>query len=243
MPRPSPDVPRADEAEIRSRLAAFVSYPRTGSQWLNAVMELYFDRPCLRDWRATFLDPHRIDWLWFHDHDFDLTLKHNNVLYIYRDPVDTIYSYLCYRFASSRRKSWWGRLVQRNERAVTPEKVRVLSQEYRSHLEKWLLSSQRARTTVRYEALVARGEEEFAKVCAHFGQALSTKRLQEAFAKASKESMVNVAVKKVALSEQLLRADYRKEREQFRLNYESQIKELVLSESLRPFFAPVSGAR
>ena len=30
--------------------------------------------------------------MWFHDHDLELNLNKKNVLYLYRDPVDVIYS-------------------------------------------------------------------------------------------------------------------------------------------------------
>ena len=55
--------PRIDQYPL------FISYPRTGSHWINAVMELYFDRPRLRERRTTFMDKSRTDWMWFHDHD------------------------------------------------------------------------------------------------------------------------------------------------------------------------------
>lgn len=29
-------------------MPVFISYPRSGSNWLNSIMELYFDRPRLR---------------------------------------------------------------------------------------------------------------------------------------------------------------------------------------------------
>jgi hypothetical protein len=200
-------------------------------------MELYFDRPCLRDRRATFLDRERSDWFWFHDHDLDLMLEHPDVLYIYRDPVDTIYSYLEYRFKGSRRKSWVGRLLQMRDGAITPAKVDELAGEYRRHLEKWLLPPRAARTAVRYESLVRSSMEEFSRICRYFGQPLDEKRARLAFERANKESLIEVAVKKVALSPTLATNLYAQMRREFREMYGERICHSVVTLPLRPFFA------
>jgi hypothetical protein len=222
--------------DLMAKLPGFVSYPRTGSQWLNAVMELFFARPCLREGRATFLEHCRSDWMWFHDHDFDLTLDHPNVLYIYREPVDTIYSRLNIRFKATRRASFWGKFVQRNDHPYTPEKVDELALAYRKHLEKWLVSPRRARTLVRYEALVQDGVNEFRKVCEHFGVSMDEARVKHAFASVSKEALISVAVKKVALDPSLVTGNYANERQQFRYTFGDRIVNLVITPALKPFF-------
>lgn len=223
--------------ELASRLPAFITYPRTGSQWLEAVMERYFDRPCMRERRATLIDPTRTDWLFFHDHDFQLQLQHDNVLYLYRSPVETLYSYLNYKFTRTRRKSWWGRWRQRREQAITPEKVNAMASEYRAHLEKWLLSPQRARTTVRYELLQEKPLEEFARICDHFGLPLDPERVRKTFDEASRARMVEVAVKKVALNPSLLSDDYKMGRKDFEARFGEEIKRLVITPELVPHFA------
>jgi hypothetical protein len=219
-----------------AKLPGFVSYPRTGSQWLNAVMELFFDRPCLREDRATFLGRERSDWMWFHEHDFDLIFDHPNVLYIYRDPVDTLYSYLKYEFGRTRRKSPWGRFAQRNEHPYPPEKVDAFGWAYRRHLEKWLLSPYKARTVVRYEALVGDRMNEFRKVCQHFEVPMDEARAKQVFEKASKESLMGVAVLRKALSPTLVAPDYASERQQFRHDFAQRIRNVVVTPELKPFF-------
>ena len=223
-------------AEYMARLPAFITYPRTGSQWLEAVMEKYFDRPCMRERRATLIDAKRTDWLFFHDHDTDLSLHHENALYLYRSPVETVYSYLNYRFAASRRNSWWGRWRQRGEQPITEEKVRGFSAEYRAHLEKWLLSGQRARTYVRYELLQSTPETEFPRICAHFELPFDHARMESAFREASREKMVEVAVKKKALSPALLSKDYTMGRRQFMQTYGDLVRSIVMTPELTPLF-------
>jgi hypothetical protein len=222
-----------------AKLPGFVSFPRTGSHWLNAVMELYFARPCLREGRSTFLETQRTDWMWFHDHDFDLALKHPNVLYIYRDPVDTLYSYLNYKFRASRRASYLGQLVQCRDDAYSSDKVDVAATEYRRHLEKWLLSTLKARTIVRYDLFVHDSVSEFRKICHHFETSTDEGRAKRAFASVSKESLIGVTTKQIVINRKLLTPNYANERKRFRDDFAERIYDLLLTPQLKPFFTPL----
>lgn len=223
--------------EMMARLPAFISYPRTGSQWLEAVMEHYFDRPCLRERRATLIGADRTDWLFFHDHDIDLKLTHDNVLYLYRSPSDTVYSYLIYKYKASRRKSWWGRWRQRGEEAITETKVNAMARAYRAHLEKWLLSPQRARTAVRYEMLREKPLEEFSRICDHFALPFDPERVKKTFEETSRARMVEVAVKKVALDQSLLSESYKMGRKEFETRFGAAVRQTVIAPELAPFFS------
>ena len=66
-----------------------VSFPRTGSHWLRMVMERYFGRPSLV---RVFYYPERNDFLTLHTHDLELDVQRRNVIYLYRDPVETVFS-------------------------------------------------------------------------------------------------------------------------------------------------------
>ena len=70
-----------------------VSFPRTGSHWLRMLMELYFERPTLK---LVFYYPEVTDYLAYHTHDLSLDMEHPTVLYLYRNPVDTVYSQLSF---------------------------------------------------------------------------------------------------------------------------------------------------
>jgi hypothetical protein len=206
-------------------------------------MELFFQRPVLRELHATFLQRGRTDWMWFHEHDFDLTLDHPNILYIYRDPIDTIYSYLTYDFKRTRRRSPWGRFAQRNDIPYPSQNVEFRALEYRKHLEKWLLSSRKARTVIRYERMVQDNLGEFQKVCEHFEVPMDEERAKRAFAKANKESLLGVAVRKQAMNPYLLSADYASARREFRQNFSQMISDLVITSELKPFFTTDSELR
>jgi len=70
-----------------------VSFSRTGSHWLRMIMELYFEKPALV--RAFYFKDANV-FTCHHTHDMDLDLKRKNVIYLYRNPVETVYSQLSY---------------------------------------------------------------------------------------------------------------------------------------------------
>src|SRR5664280_1077746 len=70
-----------------------VSFPRTGSHWLRMIMELYFKKPSLV---RIFYFKDAQEFTCYHRHDEELDIERRNVLYLYRNPVDTIYSQLGY---------------------------------------------------------------------------------------------------------------------------------------------------
>lgn len=74
-------------------LVHLVSFPRTGSHWLRVLLEDYSNRPLKgrsfkRHWSRNYLLTHT--------HDNELSIQSDNVIYLYRDPVPTIYSQLNY---------------------------------------------------------------------------------------------------------------------------------------------------
>jgi hypothetical protein len=153
-----------DSPEIRDRAAieAFtanpentflVSFPRTGSHWLRMLMELYFERPSLR---RVFFYPEVEDYLTLHTHDLDLTVERRRVIYLYREPVATIYSQLRYH----------------EEDTSDIARVHHWSELYGRHLDKWLAAESftTQKTLLRYDRLKADTAAEFAKVCAHVGE-------------------------------------------------------------------------
>ena len=111
------DIARFDQEEKNTYL---VSFPRTGSHWLRIIMELYYERPLLT---RTFHFPNRRDYLLLHTHDMCLQIVRNDVIYLYRHPVDTIYSQLRYY------------------QEPAHERLRILhwTQRYACHLAKWLV--------------------------------------------------------------------------------------------------------
>lgn len=154
----------AIQSFVRNENAPFlVSFPRTGSHWLRMMMELYFERPSLV---RVFFYPERIDYLTYHTHDIDLmVVDRKNVIYLYREPVATIYSQLRYHEQS---------YTDRNQ-------IEKWSELYGRHLDKWLHQEQFTthKTVLRYEKLRSDIHREFSKLCDHFGETIDEDKLSQ----------------------------------------------------------------
>src|SRR6266498_2466954 len=149
-----------------------VSFPRTGSHWLRALMELYFERPSLV---RAFYFPENKDYLTYHTHDLKLDIEHSTVLYLYRNPVDTIYSQLNYH----------------KEALDDTTRIIYWSDLYGHHLNKWLHDENftNKKTVLRYEGLKLNMPTEFAKITHHFGVELDVQKLAQVSARSTKEEI------------------------------------------------------
>ena len=187
-----------------------VSFPRTGSHWLRMIMELYFGRPLLT---RTFFNKDRTDYLLLHTHDIDLDIMRGNVVYLYRDPVDTVFSQLMYY----------------KEDITDEERVRHWAGLYGRHLAKWLHDNgfTEKLTVVKYERLRDDPAAEFKKITDHFGVEFDGTRLDEALKGATKEKLKE----KTGHDPQVvnLKADYSAKRKQFRTESEGLVWEELLS--------------
>lgn len=140
-----------------------VSFPRTGSHWLRMMMELHFDRPMLV---RSFFNFNHENYMLLHTHDMNLTERSNNVIYLYRNPVDTVYSQIKYHKQDCRDRHF----------------VTLWAQHYAVHLVHWLFNERftTKKTIITYEGLKADLESEFQKVCQHFGLPFSAEKLKSA---------------------------------------------------------------
>ena len=112
-----------------------VSYPRTGSHWLRMMLELYFGMPSYV--QSFFIkNPERC---WgFHIHNRLISDPHwsegkvdglKNVIYLHRDPCDTIFSQM--KYDDNIPYGWEGQFVSGMD-----ENVERLVVEYKQHLER-----------------------------------------------------------------------------------------------------------
>lgn len=174
-----------------------VSFPRTGSHWLRMLLELYFDRPLLT--RSFFAHANR-DYLLYHSHDMDMNLVRRDILYLYRDPVETVYSQLRYHgeeMNDARRLAYWGDL-------------------YGQHADKWLCRERHSthKTVLSYEGLLTQPETEFAAAIRHLGGHVDPERLRNCLSALGRDR-----VKERTSHDQRvvnLDKDYAKQRERFR---------------------------
>ncbi|MBD3345375.1 MAG: hypothetical protein GF401_09970 [Chitinivibrionales bacterium] len=185
-----------------------VSFPRTGSHWLRMVMELYFERPLLT--RIFFFHDKR-HFLALHTHDLELDIQRRNVLYLYRNPVDTIFSYLRYYKEDS------------TDFGVIEERAAF----YGRHLNKWLLDEDftKKKTILCFDRLRKNPETEFPKICDHFDRPFDAIRLERCIAQVSKDHVRT----KVPDDPRVIdpARDYDRRREAFRSRYGEYVRSIV----------------
>jgi len=162
-----------------------ISYPRTGSHWLRMMLELYTGRCLLH---RTFFHPDGGEPLLMHEHDRTGDMKHDpkKVLFLYRNPVDTVFSLANY---------WMVPGIEQKE----SEALRY-TEDYMIHLRKWLPVPEfvESITRIRYEELqrIKDGDvEPFLRVLAHFDWNLAVEggeqRVLEVYRQVSKATVKN----------------------------------------------------
>ena len=190
-----------------------VSFPRTGSHWLRMLMELYFDRPSLV---RVFYYPERKDYLTLHTHDMDLDVYRKNIIYLYRNPIPTIYSQMMYE----------------EDDLNDVDKIKHWADLYGRHLRKWLIEEDVSikKTVVRYENLQKDLPNEFSKIAAHFGTTLDLGKIRSAMERVSKVEVK----KKTTHDDQVvnLNSTYEANRADFISKHGDLIKTIVIERSL-----------
>lgn len=210
-------------AVIRNYLAqqdssALVSFPRTGSHWLRMMMERYFERPSLV---RIFFYPEKTDYLSFHTHDKNLRFLHPRVIYLYRDPVDTVYSQM--QFCG--------------EPLDSAGKVRHWTGEYAANLSKWLLTETftEKKLILRYENLRNEPATEFARLCDWYGTDFDAARFEQAKAGLTRQRVDSGTSDRRVVN---LSSDYADQRKKFRAMHQELIWEMINSAGLMPYFDP-----
>jgi Sulfotransferase domain len=149
-----------------------VSFSRTGSHWLRMIMELYFEKPSLA---RAFYFKDATDFTCYHRHDMELDLRRENVIYLYRNPVETVYSQLCYY----------------KESPDDQEKRQHWTNLYAQHLAKWLVHDDftKKKTIITYEGMKSDMHGEIKKICNHFGKDFDPAKLDSVLVQVSKDEL------------------------------------------------------
>jgi len=149
-----------------------ISFPRTGSHWLRMIMELYFEKPSLV---RIFYYMDATDFTCYHRHDEDLSIQRENVVYLYRHPMDTIYSQLNYN----------------KENVENMKKIEYWANLYGRHLNKWLLEENftTRKTIITYEGMKKDMNSEFQKICRHFSLPFEQGKLNEVLSQVTKKEV------------------------------------------------------
>ncbi len=189
-----------------------VSFPRSGSHFISVALERYCGGASPF---SNFLGLGGRSLLIFRmhagdfpsTHDLKLTEQFRNLVYLYRNPIDTLYSFLEYEGI-----------------AQTEANIRTQTNLWISHLEKWIFreSYSKKKLILCYENLIADFPAEFGKLLDFLGFPVDTDRVQNALDGASKEEIQRLTIKKDA---KVIRNDpsYRNGREIFLRSFGSSI--------------------
>ena len=193
-------------------LPVFISYPRSGSHWLNGLMELYFQRPRLRHGPASWF-PNRNDFMWFHDHDIhsDLEIGHDKVMYLIRDPKDVIFS-----------------LLKAEHNEITGELVREQIDRLQRHYNKYL--NMPSCHVISYHRMKRVPHEEFAKITDWFDHIFAPITFDRVLQMVSKSKVIDKAVDKRYFNKDMLSSNYEDERKQFKSTFGITIEEGLLDQ-------------
>ena len=190
-----------------------ISFPRTGSHWLRMIMELYFEKPSLV---RIFYYKDAQDFTCYHRHDEDLIIQQENVIYLYRHPVDTIYSNLDH----------YGEEMENRER------IRYRSNLYGRHLKKWLLDENftTRKTVLSYEGMKSDMDHQLEKICRHFSVPFDSDKLHKILPRVTKEEVKQRTPhdpRVINLSE-----TYQKQKEDFKQKHTDFVMDTVYSVDL-----------
>jgi hypothetical protein len=203
-----------------------ISYPRSGSNWLNCVLELYFNRPRLRVGPVSYLkdSQRKSGFMWFHDHDIhsDLVVSHSDIVYLYRNPDDVIYS-----------------LLSCEVEEITDNLVDTQINLLKNHYEKYLKIKDSQFLCVKYEDL-KRGATSmgFRKLINYFSNdnSFDMPRLNNCLSMVKKDDVINMEIDKRYFSKKLTDSDYNIKRQQFKNKYTKKIYDELISSDLTMFF-------
>lgn len=209
-----------DESVVERYLAdpdfpVLVSFPRTGSHWLRMIMERVFERPALA---RTFYLHDADSYTCIHMHDLEMEVRRRSVIYLYRHPVDTVYSHLRYHELDP----------------TDPILVRFWATRYALHLRKWLHDENftRAKTTVTYELLRADAPSALKAIGSHLSLSAAPSAVDHAVAAVDKAAVA----RKTAHDPRVVRRQdiYAVGREEFRRVHTDLVLSCVRTQGLDP---------
>lgn len=217
---------------LESKIPWFISIPRCGSNWIQGMMDIYFEKPHgpIIEEKHKFFKRYRWyypegtteeDFLYIAHHDqqgFDIqpsTSKEGDV-FLYRNPMDCVYSNVQRDKGSSRRMQYF-------------------IHEYKRTFDKWVVGG-RAKLIIKYEDMVEEPEKTFKKLVEHFNFPWNKEKFKKAHATVTKRSLVDKAPDRrdIAYTE-MMSEKYANDRIEFRKKHTSKLKNDILTEENKPW--------
>ena len=194
-----------------------ISFPRTGSHWLRMILERATDRPLLP---RSFFGHDNQRYLLNHSHDYEFKLRPRRLIYLYRDPVPTVFSQIKFH-------------------QVDPQDrphVELWADLYRLHLRHWLLPAHPDRTVVTYEELATDAARVAARVLHALGEEVDRDRIAQATDQVDRAT----AVSHTQHDQRIVNTqeDYAVQRQRFTQQHGAMIRDRVIDQGqLHTFFA------
>lgn len=198
-----------------------ISFPRTGSNWLRMIMELYFRKPALT---GSFYHPYAVSFTCYARHDINLKLKGiRNVIYLHREPVSTVFSFMKYHHGEN--------IFNLPPNASYKEQIKACAQIYGRHVAKWMLHEQdsQKKCCVSYDKMRQSPHDEFKKISNFFEMPFDPKKLDFALSHATKiknEKKQKNKNPRVVITE----ANYENDRVAFSSKYSKLINEYFMAQ-------------
>lgn len=172
-----------DYEQSLKELPLFVSFPRSGCNWLQPVMELYFNRhrmgkvPSSPSWMEGPVE----NPMWTHTHDPNGVIQTDfPVVFLWRNPVDAIYSL--------------SELMNQRD----PGTIQRFCAEYKRLYQKWVKDSGQPVShgngpilVIRYEDVLSNPHEEMKRISEFFGIPFDLERSKFAFETAGTKETTN----------------------------------------------------
>jgi len=197
-----------------------ISFPRTGSHWLRMIMELYFEKPSLVE---VYYYKDAQEFTCIHRHDPKLKYKIvRNLIYLYRNPVDTIYSQMSFR----------------KEDLNDRDRIEYWANIYGRHLAKWLIDAKapNRKTVISYEEMKTDMNAVFKKLCKHFGYPFQEEKLSKAMAEVSKEKLKEQTTHTPQVVN--LSSAYQEGKKKFKVDHKEYIENVIynINPKLKKYF-------
>lgn len=161
-----------------NELPVIVAYARSGNHWIQALLEAYFNKKRYNVSEVAFCDNFD-EYLFYGTHDLECKedLSNRRILYLYRHPINVIFSYYMAEIKKNHGDSI--------ENFIDKICFRLLN-----HYQKYLLSDI-CEYKVQYAALKFNFLEEFTKIVNFLGEEIDVNRAMEINKKMNKTYVIN----------------------------------------------------
>jgi len=141
-----------------------VAHPRCGGHWVNCLINLYIHKIDFKDYIHNGKNN-----VCIHTHDAKLLEKYKNIIYLYRNPVDKIYSTCCFYVKNPEYTYGFQKRYYVDDIFDKGTIIKHINF-YIDNINKWIFQDNFTdkKTVISYDLLVNNFDSEFLKILNHF---------------------------------------------------------------------------